>query len=160
MPDAYSAMLGTPQILGAPEILGDPATAVPTAADQDITKYTQKGYTASDKIYFGIGDGGALAAGAEVLFRQSVQTPFKPLRLTMASQYVPDIVIVQVKIGSVDLVEGAPVPAEVWSEVSENNCVSWPTLDVSQELQIRLRNRGLIDIAVDIGVYGVRLRTG
>lgn len=151
-------MLGSPSILGAPEILGDPATAVPTASDNDITKFVDKGYTASDKIYFGLGNNTILGAGLELLFVQSVQTPFKPLRATFPSQYAPDILITQAKIGSVDLVEGDPVPLEVWSEVSRNNAISWPTLDVSQQMQIRLRNVGLIDVPVNIAFWGVRLR--
>lgn len=151
-------VLGAPSILGSPEILGDPASAVPNPVENDITKFIDKGYTASDKIYFGVGDGFLLAAGAERLFQKSVQTPFKPLRGTIASQYCPDLVITQAKVGAVDLVEGDPIPCEVWSEVSTNNMISWPTLDTSQQMLIRIRNRGLAAVPIDIGLWGVRLR--
>lgn len=160
--NAYDAMMrgsvGSPMILGAPEILGDPALGVTVAADTDVTKYIDKGWTASDRIYFGLGNNVLLPAAGELLFTQSVQTPFKPQRLTLPSQYCPDVVIVQAKIGSVDLIEGDPVPAEVWSEVSTNNAVSWPTLDVSQQLQIRFRNNGLVAVPINLAAWGLRLR--
>lgn len=155
------AGVGSPEILSALEILGDPAMAVPTQADRDVTKYLDAGYKASDKIYFGVGNNATLAAGATgIVFQQQVQTPFKPLKLTFPSQYCPDVLINQVQIGSVLLLEGNPIPIEVWSEVSRNNQVSWPTLDTSQSLIITLTNAGLVDVLVNIGSWGIRLRKG
>lgn len=164
MASAYDMMmrggsnLGATEILGGPEILGDPATQIPTAADQDITKYIDAGWTASDKTLMGLGDGTVLLAGTEALFQVQTQTPFKVLQITQASQYVPDLVLVQCKIGSVDLVEGFPIPMEMFSEVSNNAKVSWPTLDTSQSVSMRIRNRGAVDVRIDIGFYGIRLR--
>jgi hypothetical protein len=156
--NVYDQFVGAPEILGNTEILGDPAMGLAAAPDADMTKFIQKGYTASDKIYFGLGNNFLLIAGAEALLVQSVQTPFKPLKATFPSQYCPDVLITQVKVGSVDLVEGDPIPIEVWSEVSMNNMISWPTLDVSQQMQVRLRNVGAVDVRCNIGFFGLRLR--
>lgn len=168
MGNAWDAMMGNAQRLSGPEILarlgavdilGDAALAVPTEADKDIVRYTEQGYKASDKIYMGVGNNALLAAGATgQVFAQQVQTPFKPLRMTFASQYCPDVLIVQVQIGSVLLIEGAPVCMEAWSEVSTNNAISWPTLDTSQSLIVTLSNVGLVDVRVNITAYGIRLR--
>jgi hypothetical protein len=163
--NAYDAVLGNsqrvsgPEILGNLEILGDAAMSVATEADKDIVRYTQAGFKASDKIHFGIGNNVLLPAATNgFVVQQPVQTPFKPLVLTFPSQYCPDILIQQIQIGSVLLIEGAPVCMEVWSEVSRNNRVSWPTLDTSQSLIITLSNVGAVDVRVNIAAWGIRLR--
>lgn len=159
--NAWDQMTGAAQQMGAVTILGDLAAMVqdPTEADRAITKYTQQGYTASDRIFVGLEGQKILAAGVEDTFQAPVSTPFKPERVTIPSWCAPFLVITSIQIGPVLLVDGrGGIPADIFTEVSTNNRISWPTVETSQDIIFRIRNVGVAPTRVSPAVYGVRLR--
>lgn len=161
MGNAYDRMMGVGavDILGAPEILGDPASMVEAAQEAaEMTRYTEAGYTASDKIWFGVGNGVVQATGTTVTYSESVATPFKPLKMTIASDEAPGLFITSIKIGPIELVDGAAIPAQTLSEVSLNNKISFPTAETSQKISVTVRNQSGVNRNVAISFYGVRLR--
>jgi len=157
---AYDQIMGVGdlEVLGDVEVLGDPAAAVATEADRDITRYTDEGWRASDKILFGIGGGVVLAPGATQTYSESVSNPFKTLRVTIPSDQAPGLVITSARIGSIELVDGQGIEAQVFSEVSRNNNVSWPTAQTSQRISFTIRNDAAVARSIYISLYGVRLR--
>lgn len=160
--NVYQAMRGGrvsgTEILGQPEILGDPAALVATEADQDVVRYTQNGYRASDRIHFGVTGTQLLAAGATQTFSQGVATPFKPTKMTIPSVVAPFLVITSCKIGPTELIDGQGVAADIFSEVSLNAGISWPTVETSQEIKITLQNIGPDPVMPRVSVHGIRLR--
>lgn len=157
--DAYTALLGMGGGgMGQVEIVGDPAAMV-TEADKGVVNYTQEGYKLADKTYVGLGNGAALAAGAQVVLTQPVITPFKPLKLIIPSYIAPGLVVVGCQIGPTQMVDGQPICADAFTEVSNALQFSWPTVEMSQNIILTLLNRGpaAIDF-LDVAFYGIRLR--
>lgn len=153
-------MSGYDEIMGVGDvdILGDPAARVPGAEDDDTLRYAQEGWRASDRIFFGVAANQALAAGATATYSNQVSNPFKPLRITVPSDQAPGLTITSIKIGSIELVDGAGVEAQTFSEVSRNNQVSFPTAQTSQNISFTVRNDSGVARSVWIGLYGPRLR--
>lgn len=162
------AMSG-PEILGPSrmprmsgvDIVGNPAMGVAAEAAGDAIKYKVAEYTAADQIHFGIASPAAtIDAGAVgVVFQRQVSTPFKPEQVSLRSTDAPFLVIVQVQIGPTLLIDGDPIAAENWSEVSFNNDVQWPTAETSQFITFTLNNLDLVNARrPGITLRGWRLR--
>jgi hypothetical protein len=157
--NAYTALMGMGGGgMGQVEIVGDVAAMV-TEADKGIVNYTQEGYKLADKTYVGLGNGQALGIGAQAVLRQAVVTPFKPLKLIIPSYIAPGLVVVGCQIGPTQMIDGQPICADAFTEVSNALQFSWPTVEMSQEIIITVLNRGLAAIQfLDIAFYGIRLR--
>ncbi|UCC72321.1 MAG: hypothetical protein JSV86_18435 [Gemmatimonadota bacterium] len=153
-------MTGYDEIMGVSDvdILGDPAAAVAAATDEDVTRYAQEGWRASDRIFFGIVANATLAAGATATYSNQVSNPFKPLRWTIPSDQAPGLLLTSIKIGSIELIDGAGVEAQTFSEVSRNNQVSFPTAQTSQNISVTVVNNNAVARQVYISCYGPRLR--
>lgn len=150
--------VGSTEILGT-QILGDPAQAVPTKADEDFVRYTETGYYAADRTYLGVGQGPqVIAAGATAVLAVTPSTPFKIQRITMPSAAVPGLFVSNARVGPTELIDGTPIPAEVFSEVSQNNCVSWPTAETSQPISFTVTNTTAAPVSLGIAAFGTRLR--
>lgn len=148
--------------LGAVSILGDLAALVPmpTDADQAITKYIQQGYRASDRIYVGVDTELVIPPGDVLTFRAPVSEPFKPEGLCIPSWVSPYVRIEEIKIGSVTLLDGrGAVNADTFTEQSNlGNRLSFPTVETSQEIIMRIRNVSALPQTPVPTFYGVRLR--
>jgi hypothetical protein len=80
-------------------------------------------------------------------------------RLTIPSSVSLFLMMTSAKIAAIDLIDGDPITADVFSEVSLNNGVRWPTANTGQQLQLQAANT---DPAAAheprISLTGVRLR--
>ncbi len=161
--NAYERLLkGGVANMGQIEIMGDTAAMV-TEADKGIVTYTEQGYKIADKTYVGLGLPTGIvmapAGGIDTVLDQPVVTPFKPLMLCIPSWAAPGVLVVGVQIGPTQLIDGQPIPADVFTEVSTANNFSWPTVEMSQNIHIVLRNlNALAPDPFNIGFYGIRLR--
>jgi hypothetical protein len=156
--------VGSPQILSAPQILGDPVAMVENVTQADrITKYVEGGYVAADRIDVAIGPLTNLGIGATAILTGKVVDPFKPELMFFPSTLAPGVHINQVTIGSTNMVDGntSGIPAEKYSEVSQQCRVSYPTVPVSVEIQVRITNNSGAPINnVAMAANGIRLRPG
>lgn len=153
--------VGSPSILGTPSILGDP-TALVVEVDNPV-KYIEDGFKAADRIHVGVGGGTGLAAtiaaGASVTLTAQVANPFKPEFVTIQSAKAPGLFITEIDIAATRLLDGDPIPCEVFSEVSNYGRVSWPTVGTSQFIRITVVNRNAAAVTlVGFALQGIRLR--
>lgn len=163
-----SGSVGAPEILmgrsavpGGGSVLGDPAAAFEGTPAQ--VQYQPDNYKDADFIVFGISSGVAggvtIGAGLTVEVTGQVSTPFKPLRLFLPSTLAPGLFVARLSYGAWNLVDGDPIPAEMLSEVSLANAVSYPTAATSQVIRVSLLNATAAPVThVALGMLGVRLR--
>lgn len=155
----FDRMMGN---TGDIEIVGDRVRQV-AEVDKPAT-YTADGkYIAQDRIDLGFnpdmgGLGTTLAVGATQEFVGVCTTPFKPEELIIDSAQAGDLTITQVNANSVLYIDGAPVPATCYSEVSTARRVSWGTIQASGLVRISIRNDGANPLAVRMSLRGLRLR--
>lgn len=134
-------MASTWDAMNGVEIFGEPAQEVQDIDGNLTVKYKGKEYTQADRINFGLSGLGAINAwsgsGDPIpwTFSEDVSTPTKVLQVTIPSWIAPYLLISQVKIGPYDLLDGQPICADVWTEVSRNAGVNWPTADTSQAIK-------------------------
>lgn len=159
MASAYDRLYGAPSSrMGQIEIVGDD-TALVTEADKGVITYVEAGYKVADKTYVGLGNGIALpGAGIITPLAVPVVTPFKPLKMIIPSWAAPGLVVVAVQIGPTQMIDGNPIPADAFTEVSTVNQFSWPTVEMSQQIMVQIQNRGAALAFFDMGFYGIRLR--
>lgn len=145
--------------------LGDKAVldAAANAAAAAGVPFKPEEWTSGDYIFMGMSNqtpgGVTIGAGATVPFRTPANTPFKPLQVIIASDRAPGLFITAVTIGATNLIAGDPVPAQVISEVSWANRISWPTVQTAQPIDIGVLNATAAPITnVAIGILGWRLR--
>lgn len=167
--DRFARQLGSPEILGLPsiggpiEILGDPIQKLANEQEETaMIRYVDAGYTKADKIFLGVGAGPTgptpLLPAAVVTVQAQVNAPFKILRMTHPSDQCPDVFIERMNIGPTLLVDGPMIPLAIFSEVSTNNQISFPTLETSQSIIITLRNTSAVDTRqIAFACWGVRL---
>lgn len=165
--NGYDAMMGNgtvgdTQILRGLNSVGDPAVNV-AEVDRPGT-YTNNGaFTAMDRIELGFtpdqaGLGTTLAPGASLEFTAECTTPFKPEQLIIDSAQAGDLTIMSINANAIQYVDGGPVQATSFSEVSTARFVSWGTVQTSGKIKIVLRNDGAAAFAVRMSVRGLRLR--
>lgn len=155
MSDAYTRLMGGD--IGAIDIVGDAAMPV-TEADKGVVTYVDRGYKIADRSYMGIGNGQTCPAGGNLQIAQPVVEPFKPLKMIVPSWMAPGLVLQSVSIGTVQLIDGQPVPMDAWTEVSTANGFSWPTVEMSQSIIMIVQNTNAFDVDLWIGFFGIRLR--
>lgn len=166
MVDVYSRMMG----VGNLEILGDVDLNDPDLGDVDVgdpavrgkprqaTRFEDKTFSQSDEVDFGVGGGQLLNPGTSRIFSAQVSAPFKPERLTFPSEYAPGVYIKQITIGPLRLVEGDPIPATAYTEVSNNNKINWGTMQTSMTANFELENRTTTPVPIGFTIRGKRLR--
>lgn len=156
-------ILGHPFVGGPVEILGDPIQKLADAQEQNrMIQYTEQGYSKADRVFLGVGAGATgptpLLPGAVVTVAAQVNAPFKILRMTHPSDQCPDVFIERMNIGPTLLVDGTMIPLAIFSEVSTNNQISFPTLETSQSIIITLRNTSAVDTRqIAFACWGIRL---
>ncbi len=160
--NAYERLLRAGGNMGQIDILGDVAAMV-TEADKGITTYTESGYKLADKTYVGLGLATGIVmnppGGLDITLNQPVVTPFKPLLLCIPSWAAPGVMVVGCQIGPTQLIDGQPIPADVFTEVANSANFSWPTVEMSQSINLVLRNtNAVVPDPFNIAFYGIRLR--
>lgn len=149
------------------EILGDPAVKVAEIDDNLAVKYKGKEYKNADRINVGVSGTADLPAwsgtgpGVPFSFSVAVSTPTKVYRVTIPSFIAPFLVFSSVKIGPTELIDGNPICGDIWSEVSENNAVDWPTAETSQTITFTGQSFATSTVTMRqprITLYAVRLR--
>lgn len=130
---------------GPIQILGDPAMKVPEA--QGGVKYTDQTYDIAEEINVGIGGrfevpaaAGPLISTVRALPAPNIALPFMTQRATIPSSVALYFLISVAKIAAVDLIDGDPICADIFSEVSLNNGVRWPTANTGQNIKLVVDN--------------------
>ena len=135
--------------------IGDPAEMTPALAAK---LYTDRPFTREDEVDLGIYDGVAIAPGASRQVAVQSDNPFKPIALCVPSWQAPGLQIANVKINAINLVEGQPVPADMFTEVSLIAGVNYPTIQTSGRIVMDLNNTSAAPITPNIGIKGRRIR--
>jgi|WetSurMetagenome_2_1015567.scaffolds.fasta_scaffold04592_6 hypothetical protein len=140
MANAYERAMG----LGDVEI-GDPA--VSGEATDNVVRYrdTSNAYTSGWRIDFGFGFTAAgvptvIANGATATFKIEPRTPFKPEEMIIPSYLCPGLYITNIEHADRKYIDGSPVPADLYSEVSTRKDLRLPTVMPSDVCIISILN--------------------
>ncbi len=157
MPNVYDQLMGRVGDVDIGDIdIGDPTEMVDKLAAK---MYTERPFTREDEVDVGGYDGVAIAAlGGTHTLQVQVDNPFKPVAFIVPSWQAPGLQISNIKIASVNLVEGQPVPADLFTEVSTQNGVSYPTIQTSGRILIDFINRSAAAITPNVALKGRRIR--
>lgn len=159
MTDLFNRLTGT----GNVQVLGD--TAIPVVDAPNPVKYQNQVYSTAEEVNMGLGGRFVLAAAPDVTnsFTAFLPTPNSALpymtqRVTIPSSVALFLMVVTAKIAAIDLIDGEPICADIFSEVSLNNGVRWPTAQTGQQIQLALGNTDLTPHEPRVSLTGVRLR--
>lgn len=132
---------------GNVQVLADPAMAVDEANVQSMVKYVEQGYKNAEEVNLGLGGRFSInpapnATDSTVAALPSPNTslPYMTQRATIPSSVALFLVVVTAKIAAIDLIESGPICGDIFSEVSLNNGVRWPTAQTGQQIQVSLGN--------------------
>ena len=158
MSDVYNALtrqLGAVEILGG--MLGDPALKVDTATKG--IQYKDKSYSVAEEINVGIGGRFVVLAGAtSPIPSPSLDQPFLATRATIPSSVALYFMLQFAQVSSVVLLDGDAICGDIFSEVSLNNGVRWPTAQTGQSFKFSFQNTDVADHEPRFSLTGVRLR--
>ena len=150
--------------LGDVDIVGDEAVLVDQTPAGDEMKFKQRTFARGDLIHFGIGRFGIapnpLPNGAQQLYTEDPNDPFKPDSISFPSYLAPDVYLAEARIGSVTLIDGAPINITTLSEVAIKGKVAWPTAQTSQAIRLQALNQSGSPINFCATSQGRRLRGG
>lgn len=141
MSNAFERAMG----LGDVDIVGDPAAA--GEAPENVVRYRDTGaqYTSGWRIDFGFGFTAAgiptvIANGATATFKIEPRTPFKPEEMIIPSYLCPGLYITNIEHADRKYIDGSPVPADLYSEVSTRKDLRLPTVMPSDVCIISVLN--------------------
>jgi hypothetical protein len=120
--------------------------------------YADRPFTREDEVDLGGYDGVSIAPGGAHDMAIQSDNPFKPVAICVPSWQAPGLQITNIKISGVNLIEGNAIPADVFTEVSTMNKVSFPTIQTSGRIIISFRNNSLAAITPNVGIKGRRIR--
>lgn len=120
--------------------------------------YTERPFTREDEVDLGGYDGVAIAPGGTHDLSVQSDNPFKPLAVVIPSWQCPGLQLANIKISSVNLIEGNPIPCDIFSEVSTKNHVSFPTIQTSGRIIFSFINTSAAPITPNVAVKGKRIR--
>ncbi|HUX77913.1 MAG TPA: hypothetical protein VMY40_14875 [Anaerolineae bacterium] len=153
---AYDDLMGSVGDVDIGDVdIGDPAEMTEKLA---AALYADRPFTREDEVDLGFYDGVAIAPGGTRQIAIQSDNPFKPLALCVPSWQAPGLQIQNIKISAVNLIEGGPVPADMFTEVSNIARVNYPTIQTSGRIVIDLVNRSAAAITPSIGIKGKRIR--
>ena len=152
--------------VGSVEILGDPALKVETTPEGTAIKYKDKTYTRAEQINVGVGGRAIVAAAPDSTTSTTAQIPSPNLDLPFLTQKVtiPSSVSLYLmlsfaQVSSVVLIDGDAICCDIFSEVSLNNHVRWPTAQTGQSIRLAVDNTDPTKgHEPRISLTGVRLR--
>lgn len=151
---------GNVEVLGAPAILSE-------SISQDAVRFYNNGFKSADEVNLGLTGIQEWAAAPNPLTpnyqdvpNPTLDLPFSTQRVTIPSTVAPFFVISNVKIAAIQLIEGQPVCGEIFSEVSLNNGVRWPTAQTGQNIRMTLGNTDTANAYQPrVSLTGIRLRS-
>ena len=120
--------------------------------------YADRPFTREDEVDLGGYDGVSIAPAAAHDMAIQSDNPFKPIAICIPSWQAPGLQITNIKISGVNLIEGNAIPADVFTEVSTMNKVSFPTIQTSGRIIISFRNNSAGAITPNVGIKGRRIR--
>ena len=149
---------------GQVEVLGDAALRVDKPANP--VQYRDKEYTTAEEVNLGLGGRFEIAAApsptnsqTESLPTPNTSLPFMTQRVTIPSSVALFLMVRTAKIAAIDLIDGEPICADIFSEVSLNNGVRWPTAQTGQQIQVAIDNTDTASAHEPrVSLTGVRLR--
>lgn len=152
--------------VGSVEILGDPALKVENTPEGTAIKYKDKTYTRAEQINVGVGGRAIVAAAPDATTSTTAQIPSPNLDLPFLTQKVtiPSSVSLYLmlsfaQVSSVVLIDGDAICCDIFSEVSLNNHVRWPTAQTGQSIRLAVDNTDPTKgHEPRISLTGVRLR--
>lgn len=167
MSDLYSRLTqaGNVRILGDHRLnVGDAAIMVD--APSSPVKYQNVQYNTAEEVNMGLGGRFLVAAAPSPVASTTVQLPtpntslpFMTMRVTIPSSVSLYFMLNTAKIAAIDLIDGEAICGDIFSEVSLNNGVRWPTAQTGQQFQITISNTD--DTAAHeprVSITGIRLR--
>lgn len=141
MTDLYNRLTSS----GSVQVLGDAAMAVSQAPNP--VKYQNQDYATAEEVNLGLGGRFVVPAASspvvgttEALPSPNTSLPFMTQRVTIPSSVALFLMVRTAKIAAIDLIDGEPICADIFSEVSLNNGVRWPTAQTGQQIQISVDN--------------------
>lgn len=151
---------------GNVSVLADPALAVEEANVQSMVKYVEQGYKNAEEVNMGLGGRfvipvapSAVASTVLMLPAPNTSLPFMAQRATIPSSVATFLMLTQAKIAAIDLIDAEAICADIFSEVSLNNGIRWPTAQTGQQVQISIANTSTtLAIEPRMTLTGVRLR--
>ncbi len=154
---------GSVQVLGD-HTLGDAAVAVEAAPNP--VQYQNQQYKTAEEVNLGLGGRFVIAAAAsptvgttESLPSPNTSLPFMTQRVTIPSSVALFLMVRSAKIAAIDLIDGEPICGDIFSEVSLNNGVRWPTAQTGQQIQVSIDNTDTLSSHEPrVSLTGVRLR--
>ena len=160
MADMFNRLTGA----GSVQVLGD--AAIPVADAPNPVKYQNQVYKTAEEVNLGLGGRfpipaapSPVASTTAALPAPNTSLPFMTQRVTIPSSVALYLMVRTAKIAAIDLIDGEPICADIFSEVSLNNGVRWPTAQTGQQVQIAIDNTD--DTASHeprVSLTGVRLR--
>lgn len=165
MSDMYNRLTraGNVRILGD-HTLGD--AAIPVDEPTNPVKYQNQQYKTAEEVNLGLGGRFAIPAAPSTVLSTvlpiptpNTSLPFMTQRVTIPSSVSLFLMMTQAKIAAIDLIDGEAICGDIFSEVSLNNGVRWPTAQTGQQIQTSIGNT---DTAAAheprLSLTGVRLR--
>lgn len=151
---------------GNVQVLADPALQVEQAQAQSMVKYTEQGYNNAEEVNIGLGGRFSIPAAASpttgtVLPLPSPNTslPYMTQRVTIPSSVALFLMVTTAKIAAIDLIDANSICGDIFSEVSLNNGVRWPTAQTGQQIQVSVENTDATSAHEPrMSLTGVRLR--
>lgn len=149
---------------GQVDILGDAAVRVNQPANP--VQYREGEYKVAEEVNLGLGGRFSIPAAASAtvgatasLPAPNTSLPFMTQRVTIPSSVALFLMVRTAKIAAIDLIDGEPICADIFSEVSLNNGVRWPTAQTGQQIQISVDNTDTTSAHEPrMSLTGIRLR--
>ena len=149
------------EILGAPALLAK-------AMETDVVRYVEQGYSKAEEVNFAL-TGRTLWPAApnptttaqNPVPQPTLSLPYSTQRVTIPSWSAPFFVILMAEIAATRLIDGntGGICADVFSEVSLNNGVRWPTAQTGQSIAMILGNTDTTQAREPrVTLTGIRLR--
>lgn len=160
MGDMYSRLTRS----GSVEVLGDAALRVDTPPNP--VPYRDQNYSVAEEVNLGLGGRFSIPAAPSpttstvlALPAPNTSLPFMTQRVTIPSSVALYLMLTQAKIAAIDLIDGEAICADIFSEVSLNNGVRWPTAQTGQQVQVSIGNTDTASAHEPrCSLTGVRLR--
>lgn len=153
------------QVNGGVEILGDPAVRVDETPSGVEIRYKDTVYTKAEQINVGLGGRFRVAAAptpdesfVTAIPSPNIDLPFIAQKLTVPSNVALYFMLTFAQVSSVTLIDGDAVCMDLFSEVSLNNAVRWPTAQTGQSIKLQVGNTDMAAHEPRVSLTGVRLR--
>lgn len=134
--------------VGDVDILGRPAAAASGGASP-VSYSPEAEYTVGYEIDFGFesatfASGALIPVGGSQTLVITPVTPFKPKEMRIPSAIANDFEIVDILLADRHYIDGAPIPCDNYSEVSNVGLMDIGTINTTVPLKMTVRNIGAV----------------